>query len=163
MAENTNTVRRNRDARDQIDDVDRKLLGLLAADADRSYAELSSLLHLSAPALHERVKRLKKSGAIRGTVALLDGEKVGRGLLAFVHLETSNWHTTRRVLEMTSLPEVEEVHTVAGDTAMILKVRTASTGELEAFLSMLHQLEGFKSVKTFISLGTYLERGPLPA
>src|SRR3546814_3759158 len=57
-----------------MDPMDRKLLGLLAEDATLSYKELGERLHLSAPAVHERVKKLKKSGAIRGTVARLDGE-----------------------------------------------------------------------------------------
>lgn len=146
-----------------MDATDRKLLGLLAEKADRGYAELGERLHLSAPAVHERVKRLKRDGTIRATVALLDGAKVGRGLLAFVHLETSDWRTTRQVLDMSEFPEVEEVHTVAGDTAMILKVRTSGPLALETFLGTLHRMEGFKGVKTFVALGTYLERGPQPA
>lgn len=52
---------------------------------------------------------------------------------------------------------------MAGDTAMILKVRTGGPAELEDMLGKLHRLEGFKGVKTFVALGTYLERGPSPA
>lgn len=162
MTEETKGVRRSRADEAGLDPVDRRLLGLLAEDAERSYAELSKLLHLSAPALHERVKRLKRTGVIRATVAQLDGAKIGRSLLAFVHLETSHWETTRRVLDMAGFPEIEEIHTVAGDTAMILKVRAANPSALEDLLGRLHQMEGFKAVKTFIALGTYLERGPRP-
>src|SRR3546814_12335505 len=68
-----------------MDPMDRKLLGLLAEEDTLSYKELGERLHLSAPAVHERVKQLKKSGAIRGTVARLDGEEVGRPLAAFIH------------------------------------------------------------------------------
>lgn len=156
--ENQHAARKGRG----VDMIDRKILGLLAENADRSFAELGSLLHLSPPAVHERVKRMKRDGTIKRTVAILDAAKVGRDLLAFVHLETSNWETSRRVLGMASLDAVEEIHTVAGDTAMILKVRMTSTGALEAFLGELHQMEGFKRVKTFVVLGTYAERGPYP-
>ncbi|SDV03684.1 Lrp/AsnC family transcriptional regulator [Pseudomonas mucidolens] len=162
MQEDPYPVRKTRGDQTQLDAIDRKLLSLLARNAELSYNELSQQVHLSAPAVHERVKRLKSRGAIRATVALLDGLKVGRALLAFVHLETSNWETTRRVLEMSAFPEIEEIHTVAGDTAMILKVRTENSAALENMLGKLHRLEGFKGVKTFIALGTYLERGPLP-
>lgn len=146
----------------ELDAVDRRILGLLTENAERSFAELGKFLNLSPPAVHERVKRMKRDGTIKRTVAMLDADKVGRDLLAFVHLDTSNWETTRRVLDMTSFDALEEIHTVAGDTAMILKVRTASTAALEDFLGQLHQMEGFKHVKTFVVLGTYLERGPLP-
>lgn len=162
MSEDTKRVRRVRDHQGPVDAIDRKLLSLLAQNAELSYAELGRKTHLSGPAVHERVKRLKRDGVIRATVALLDGSKIGRGLLAFVHLETSNWETTRRVLDMSAFPEIEEIHTVAGDTAMILKVRTESSAALEDLLSKFHQLEGFKGVRTFVALGTYLERGPQP-
>ncbi|MHC8320918.1 Lrp/AsnC ligand binding domain-containing protein [Pseudomonas sp. GB2N2] len=69
--------------------------------------------------------------------------------------------TTRRALEMSAFPEVEAIHTVAGDTAMILKVRTENFAALERLLGKLPRLEGFKGVKTFIALGTCLARGPL--
>ena len=160
MEKVTKNVRRKRQLDDGLDAMDRKLLSLLAENAELSYGELGNAIHLSPPAVHERVKRLRASGFIRATVALLDGPKIGKNLLAFVHLETSNWETTRKVLEMTSFSEIEEVHTVAGDTAMILKVRTEDPSSLERLLGMFHRLEGFKSVKTFVALGTYLERGP---
>lgn len=58
---------------------------------------------------------------------------------------------------------MEEVHRVAGETAMILKVRAEDAAGLETLLGELHRMEGFKGVRTFVALGTYLERGPLPA
>jgi DNA-binding Lrp family transcriptional regulator len=64
---------------------------------------------------------------------------------------------------MADRDDIEEIHTVAGDTAMILKVRTEDPASLEALLGELHRMEGFKGVKTFVALGTYLERGPRPA
>jgi len=162
MKEDTKPIRRTRAHQGELDAMDRKLLRLLAQNAEVGYTELGEQIHLSAPAVHERVKRLKRSGVIRATVAVLDGPKLGKSLLAFVHLQTSNWETTRRVLDMSVFPEVEEIHTVAGDTAMILKVRTQGPPALEDLLSKLHRLDGFKGVRTFIALGTYLERGPLP-
>ncbi|MFM0755986.1 MULTISPECIES: Lrp/AsnC family transcriptional regulator [Paraburkholderia] len=162
MKKDTNLVRRTRGDEGQLDTIDRKLLILLAQNAELSYSELGNKVHLSAPAVHERVKRLKIRGVIRTTVAVLDGPKIGKSLLAFVHLETSNWETTRRVLDMSAFPEIEEIHTVAGDTAMILKVRTENPPALEELLGKFHRLDGFKGVRTFIALGTYLERGPLP-
>ncbi len=53
----------------EMDAIDRKILGALAEDAGRSYVELSEIVHLSAPAVHDRVKRLKRDGVIKGTVA----------------------------------------------------------------------------------------------
>src|SRR3546814_16577963 len=117
-----------------MDPMDRKLLGLLAEDATLSYKELGERLHLSAPAVHERVKKLKKSGAIRGTVARLDGEAVGRPLSAFIHIDTEGWGKTPELMAVAEDTPVEEIHAVAGAPCLVLKVRCESTRALAALL-----------------------------
>ena len=81
--------------------------------------------------VHERAKRLKQEGVIRAAAALLDGAKIGRPLLAFVHVDTTSWAVTRQLLKFKELPEVEEIHTVTGESAMLLKVRTRDTQSLD--------------------------------
>src|SRR5690554_2945574 len=98
LEENTEAVRPIRQRAARLDDVDRRLLGLLGEDAGRSYAELGRLLNLSAPAVHDRVKRLRRDGIIKATVARLDGARLGRPLLAFVHVDTTSWAVTRHLL-----------------------------------------------------------------
>ena len=161
-SEDTNHVRPRHGPAARLDDKDRTLLGLLAEDASRSYADLGKMLHLSAPAVHERVKRLRHDGVIKANVALLDGAKLGRPLLTFVHVDTTSWAVTRQLLALKELPEVEEIHTVTGESAMILKVRTRDTQALEDLLERIHSIEGFKGTRSYIALSTYLERGPSP-
>lgn len=160
VPEEKKAARRRRRGSPSIDAVDRRLMTLLGADATASYADLSSSLNLSAPAVHERVKRLKRDGVIRATVALLDPVAIGRPLLAFVQVSTTNWDTTRQIVALSELSEVEEIHTVAGDTAMILKVRTADAQTLEALLGQIRRMDGFGGTKTYIALSTNLERSP---
>ncbi|WP_345811039.1 Lrp/AsnC family transcriptional regulator [Paraburkholderia sp. PREW-6R] len=153
---------RARSAPATLDDTDRKLLALLAEDATRTYAELGKLLFLSAPAVHERARRLKKDGVIKGTVAALDAAKLNRPLLAFVHVDTTSWAVTRQLLALEELSDVEEIHTVTGESAMLLKVRTRDTQSLEQLLGRIHAIEGFTGTRSYIALTTYLERGPSP-
>lgn len=157
-----NDVQRKRLQKPKLDVTDRKLLAILVEDASLSYAELGLQLHLSAPAIHERVKRLKNEGIITGTVAKLDSNKIGRSLLAFIHVDTSSWAVTRSILSLKSLSEVEEIHTVAGDSAMLLKVRTEDTRSLEALLEVIHSIDGFTGTRSYIVLTPHLERGPAP-
>ena len=162
MTERTNGISRKAKGEGRLDAVDRKILGILARDATKSYAEMGKLLNLSAPAIHERVKRLKSDGVIKGTVAVLDGAAVGRPLLAFVHIDAHTWQDTQRLLDLKKLPEVEEIHTVAGDTALILKVRTQDTHSLEVLLSQIYAMEGLRNSRSYIVLTTYLERMTVP-
>ncbi|MES2054903.1 MAG: Lrp/AsnC family transcriptional regulator [Pseudomonadota bacterium] len=156
--EKTDHVRRPQPAGRSIDAFDRKILGALASNADISYAELGQMVALSAPAVHDRVKKLRASGCLRRTAALLDGPAIGKPLLAFVHVDSAGWGGTQELMTMADLPEVEEIHSVAGDTCMLLKVRCASTRALEALLAQLYATPGVKSTRSYIVLSTYLDR-----
>lgn len=162
MDKDVNVVQTKRGQPTRLDAKDRKLLAILAEDASLSYTELGRQLHLSAPAVHERVKRLKSEGVITATVARLDSSKIGRSLLAFIHVDTSSWAVTRSILSLKSLPEIEEIHTVAGDSAMLLKVRTQDTQSLEALLEVIHSIDGFTGTRSYIVLTPHLERGTVP-
>ncbi|MGY3615227.1 Lrp/AsnC family transcriptional regulator [Bradyrhizobium sp. USDA 10063] len=158
----TDVVRQIRHNPVELDRTDRKILGALAEDASRSYNELSKTVNLSAPAVHDRVKRLKRDGVIKATVAILDGCKLGRTLLTFLVIDTGNYKATRELLKFTNRPEVEELHTVAGDGCVLVKVRAADTESLETFLMEIQSLDGVRSVRSYIALSTFLERGPSP-
>lgn len=141
-----------------LDALDRKILGALAKDATQSFAALSAQVGLSAPAIHERVKRLKASGVIRGTVAVLNGPKVGKSLLAFVHVTTAGWGKTKALMALAEFPEVEEIHSATGDTCLIMKVRVESSIALEGLLAQIYDVPDVRSTQTYVALSTHLER-----
>lgn len=154
----TETLQPSRAPGRPLDAFDRKLLAALAQDAGLSYAQLGDLVGLSAPAVHERVRKLRQSGCLRRTAALLDGAAIGKPLLAFVHIESAGWGASQQLMSIAELPEVEEIHSVAGDTCMLLKVRCASGAALEALLARLYATPGVKATRSYVVLSTYLER-----
>lgn len=158
MAKNTEDLRQRRARQPAIDVFDRKILAALAADSSQSYARLGEAVGLSAPAVHERVRRLRQSGAIKGVHAALDGAALGKPLLAFVHVEAAGWGKSERLMQVLRFPEVEEMHSVAGDASVLFKVRTASPQDLEAFLAQIHAVPGVTGTRSYIALSTYLER-----
>lgn len=141
-----------------LDAIDRRILGEMSRDAELSYAELGNRVGLSAPATHERVKRLRASGRIRRTIAVLDGSSVGKPLLAFVHVDTAGWGKTRELMALAELPELEEIHAVTGDTCILLKVRLESSAALEGLLARIYDVPGVRGTRTYVVLSTYLER-----
>lgn len=154
----TDSLRRGPAAVRALDAFDRKILGELVADAGIGYADLGERVNLSAPAVHERVKKLRAAGHLRGTAALLDGAAIGKPLLAFVHVDNAGWGGTAELMALRELPEVEEIHSVAGDTCMLLKVRCASSRALEDLLARLYAVPGVRSTRSYVVLSTYLER-----
>lgn len=155
---NTNGIHRKRAERGSPDAFDRRILAELAIDATQSFAELGAKVALSAPAVHERVKRLKQTGVIRDTIARIDGASVGKPLTAFVHVEAAGWGKSERLLALQRYPEVEEMHSVAGDASIILKVRTQDPQALEHLLGQVHSIPGVRGTRSFIALSTYLDR-----
>lgn len=141
-----------------MDATDRKLLGLLAHDATIAYRDLGEKLGLSAPSVFERVKKLKAQGIIKQTTIAIDGEAIGRPLMAFVHVMTEGWGKTPEMMALEADPRVEEIHAVAGDTCMILKVRCEGTRALEQLLKAIYDIPGVKETRSYIALNTYLER-----
>jgi DNA-binding Lrp family transcriptional regulator len=146
----------------KLDQRDRALLALLAEDATMSYVELGKAVNLSAPAVHERVKRLRAEGVIKATVASLDGIKLGRPFLAFVHVDTTSYTVAQQYLALKEFDEVEEIHTTTGDSAVLLKVRTQDTRSFERLLARIHSIDEISGTRSYIALTTYLERGPSP-
>ncbi|MBB5516419.1 DNA-binding Lrp family transcriptional regulator [Rubricella aquisinus] len=154
----TENIPSNRARHPALDGFDRKILGALVADAGQSYAQLGAQVGLSAPAVHERVKRLRAAGHIRGTHANISPEAAGKPLLAFVHVDTVGWGKSAALMAMARHPEIEEIHSVAGDTCMLLKVRTAGSDALEHLLAQLYALDEVTATRSYIALTSYLER-----
>lgn len=158
MKKNTENIKQNAYGSRDVDAVDRKLLTEMVQDAGLSYSELGKKVSLSAPAVHERVKRLKNTGVIKQSSAILNPALIGKSLVSFIHVNTSGWGMTNELLEFSTYPEVEEIHSIAGDAALIMKVRTVDAHALEGLIARLYELKGVTSTKTFIVLSTYLER-----
>ena len=143
-----------------LDTADRKILALLAEDATMSYASLGACVGLSAPAVHERVKRLRQAGIIRGTVALVDPGALGRPFTAFVHLDTHSSGRLTALRDIAEMADVEEIHAVAGDACIIVKVRTEGTRAFETLLAALQSIAGIRGARAYVVLSSPLERPP---
>lgn len=141
-----------------MDSLDQILLRALRGDASQSYAALGRKAGLSAAAAHERVRKLKERGVIRRTTIDVDPAAVGRPVLAFVLVESSAWvgeEPTRAALR--AIPELEEVHIVAGSASLLVKIRTATTEGLQDVLRRLFAIDGVSGTQTIVVLETVFE------
>lgn len=159
MNKKTKNLQRSVKSARPLDTFDRRILAALEQDARQTYAEIGKAAGLSAPAVYDRVKRMTASGILAGTSGRIDGPLSGKPFLAFVHVDADGWGKSQRMMTLQSYPEVEEMHSVAGDACVIMKVRTANAAALEHFLSQLYALPGVRGTKSFVVLSTYLERG----
>lgn len=142
-----------------MDDVDRELLKLLQQDAGMPYTALGKAVGLSAGAAHDRVRKLRERGVIRRTTIEIDPSALGRGVLAFVMVDANAWMgdpSTREALAQ--IAEIEEAHIVAGSASVLVKVRTASTEELQQALRRIFGVDGVTGTDAIVVLETFFER-----
>jgi Lrp/AsnC family transcriptional regulator, leucine-responsive regulatory protein len=123
-----------------IDAIDRKILDLLQENARLSNAEMAEAVGLTVSSVHERVKKLEKKGIIKGYVAIVEPEKVGKPLLAFVRLSLDSSETAEDITALcANAPDILECHHVAGEDCYILKVRAAGPRQLEELLDAIRR------------------------
>jgi Lrp/AsnC family transcriptional regulator, leucine-responsive regulatory protein len=146
-------------AHPDLDLLDLQLVEALQRNARSTFAELGTIVGLKAPAVHERVKRLENRGYLRGYAAQVDNRRLGYELMAFVGVITAPEKTYDEfTTQIATLPEVLEMHSVAGDQTFLLKVATRSTGHLDELLSRIKRIPGIARTQTTIVLSTPFER-----
>jgi Lrp/AsnC family leucine-responsive transcriptional regulator len=141
-----------------VDDIDLQLVAALVADARTSYAELARTVGLSGPSVHERVRRLERSGVIRGYSADVDPAAVGLGVTALVGiLQREGAEQDDLADALAQVAEVEDCWFVAGEEAFVVKVRVADVDALEHTLGVLRRTPGVARTRTTVVLSTRFE------
>lgn len=144
---------------DRFDAIDRKILAILREDGRASHAAIAKDVGLSAPAVGERIRKLEASGAIAGYRAVLDPAAMGLEIAAFVAIAPQPRKSSQKLVDrLMELPEIEELHAVAGNYSYVAKVRVVSTEALDGFLDRLFMLEGVERTETTMVLRTNVER-----
>ncbi len=143
-----------------MEDLDRLIVTLLAADGRMSFTDLGKATGLSTSAVHQRVKRLEQRGIIKGYGAIVDHDAVGLPLTAFISIRpidpSQPDDSPERLRDIT---EIESCWSVAGDESYILKVRVASPVGLEDLLARVRAAANV-STRTTIVLSTPYEHRP---
>ena len=143
-----------------MEDIDRKIVSLLARNGRMSFTELARQAGLSVSAVHQRVRRLEQDGVIKGYAAVLNPEDVGLPLTAFVSVKPFDAAAPDDLPQrLEHLTAIEACHSVAGDENYILKVRVPSPAALEELLYQIRTLGG-DTTRTTVVLSTPYENRP---
>ena len=139
-----------------MDELDQKTLRFLMTYGRGTWAELGKLLRLTAPAAAERARKLEADGTIVGYAALINPEKLGFPLTAYVSVTIGDQRRRSAFLRLVEKQaEIVECHHVAGEDDYLLKVRCRGTRDLDQFLSKtLKDGIGVARTRTTIVLST---------
>ncbi len=141
----------------ELDSIDRKLLDLLQADAKLPYAKLGKRLGISSSGVHKRVKRLADAGVIKKLVAVVDPQLIGKKLKAFIGVSTAPGTCGEVIAQLGKRPEVLEIHEVAGEHDLFIKLITDDTLKLNELLHEMDRIPGVSTTRTLIVLKTEKE------
>jgi len=145
----------------RVEETDRLILTLLAADGRMSYTDLGKATGLSTSAVHQRVKRLESRGLIKGYGATIDHERLGLPLTAFVSIRPIDPSQPDDSPDrLSTVPEIESCWSVAGEESYILKVRVPTPLALEDLLGRIRSAANV-STRTTIVLSTPYENRPV--
>jgi Lrp/AsnC family transcriptional regulator, leucine-responsive regulatory protein len=143
-----------------VEDLDLKIVRLLAADGRMSFTDLGRATGLSTSAVHQRVKRLEQRGVIRGYVAQIDYEQLNLPMTAFISIRPMDpGQPDDSPDRLRDVEEIESCWSVAGDESYILKVRVPTPGHLEDLLARIRGAANV-STRTTIVLSTPYESRP---
>jgi DNA-binding Lrp family transcriptional regulator len=142
-----------------MDETDEKLLNLLQEDSETPYVKLAKRLGVSPSGVHKRVKRLVKAGVIKKFVALVDPGVIGKRLKAFVGISTAPGACGGVIEELDKRPEVLEIHEMAGEHDLFVKLITEDTVKLNEILHEIDRIPGVSTTRTLIVLKTEKETG----
>jgi Lrp/AsnC family leucine-responsive transcriptional regulator len=141
-----------------MDDIDRKLLVALRANARATYAELARSVGLSAPAAHERVGKLETSGVITGYHAAIAPEALGYSTNALIGLFINDSADSDDIAaDLEAISEVEACWFVAGEETFVVKVCVPVVHDLEAVIRALNGVRGIARTRTMVVLSTKFE------
>lgn len=147
-----------------IDEIDREILTIVRGNARMSNAEIARQIGMAPSAIFERIRKLEARGVIRGYEARINPAPVGLGMLAFIFVRAAERVGSLETgKQLAQIPEVQEVHQVAGEDCYLVKVRVTDTEGLGRLLrDRFSELDSIISTRTTIVLATLKETAQLP-
>jgi DNA-binding Lrp family transcriptional regulator len=146
-----------------IDDLDARLIELLAAEPRIGVLECSRRLGVARGTVQARLDRMQERGVIRGFGPEIDPAALGYQVTAFVTLEIRQVGGHDAVgTRLAVIPEVIEVHTITGGGDMLCRIVGRGNQDLQRVIDLIVDVEGVQRASTVIALATPVHQRTLP-
>ena len=152
-----NNIELDEDFKEQsvhIDDLDRKILRLITANARIPFLEVARECGVSGAAIHQRVQRLVAVGVIVGSEFIVSPQKLGYNTTAYMGIYLEKVNYDKKVLkQLREISEVVECHHTTGQYAIFIKIQTKTNKHLMKIIDTdLQAIDGIARTETFIYL-----------
>lgn len=140
-----------------MDKLDLDIIRELQENARISTSELGRKIGLSTSATSGRIAKLEREGIIKGYSAVIDAEKLGQDISAFILVPVGNIPIDIMAADISTIPQVQECHKVTGNACFMVKVRAGSMAELERVIDAINQAA--PNTCSYLVLSTVKETG----
>jgi len=143
-----------------IDGIDKKILRALMEDARTPILQIAREVGISGAAIHQRLRKLDKSGLIAGSKFIIDPKVMGYTTMAFVGIFLDKAVSNpEAVKQLKKIPEVLECHYTTGNWSIFIKVLSKNNEHLMHLLNTeVQSIKGVSRTETFISLQQQIDR-----
>ncbi len=144
----------------ELDNLDIQILSILMNDASIPYTEIAKKLIVSGGTIHVRMKKMEELGIIRGSSLIINPQKVGFDICAFlgIYLEKGSQYKNA-VEQLKNVKEVVELHYCTGQYSMFAKLICRDTDHLRRVLNEdIQGVKGIQRTETIISLEESIRR-----
>jgi len=148
-----------------MDNLDLKILRVLQEDCRLPVSNIAKKVGLSASPCWKRINRLREQGIIKREIAILNANRLGLGLTVFVSIKTGEHSTGWLDIfseTIMAMPEVVELHRMAGDVDYMLKVVVSDMTKFDELYKRLIGISGLNEVTSRFSMQTIKETTKLP-
>lgn len=140
-----------------LDDFDLAILDILQRDNTISQREIAQAVHLSAPAVQRRIRRLRESGIILAETAVLDASRLGRPLTIMVEVHVHDEQPARTAglrARIQAEPAVQQCYSITGEADYLLVLTAATMADFEAITERLFGGDdNVRRFRTSVALG----------
>src|SRR5690606_28714991 len=143
-----------------IDNVDLKILSLLAEDAKMPYTEVAKKVFVSGGTVHVRMRKMEEMGIVKGTTLKMDYAKMGYDITTIlgIYLEKSSLYDDV-IKKLVLIPEIVKIHYTTGNYKIFVKMHCKDSKHLKDVLhDKIQTVEGIERTETIISLEESLNR-----
>ena len=144
----------------EIDQLDRQILAKLVEDGKTPYTDIAKQLFVSSGTIHVRMKKLEQLGIVKGSSLIVDYQKLGYDITAFlgIHLDKSSLYDDVVDL-LKQIPEIVEANYTTGMYSIFTKIVCKDTNHLRQVLhDKIQKISGIQRTETFISLEESISR-----
>lgn len=147
----------------EIDQLDARIITLFTDDPRMSVLEASRVLKVARATVQSRLDRMQRSGVISGWGPRIDPVALGYAVIAYCALAIRQDKGHDAVVEaLEKIPEIQEIHTVSGESDLMARVAARSNSDLQRVIDSIIATNTIVRSSTVIVLNTHFDGRTLP-